>query len=92
MAGVPHTEQNHLHRQRREFHIRNNDQKTKENDVRIILSSLAYITPIRLSFCISTGEREGGRGRERGERGGRGREKFSLKKKSKSVRNDFTVE
>ena len=32
--------------------------KMKENDVIMILSSLAFITPIRLSFCISTGERE----------------------------------
>ena len=32
--------------------------KTKENDVKMILSSLAYIIPIRLSFYISTGERE----------------------------------
>ena len=61
MAAVPYTEQNHLHGQRREFYIRNNAQKTKENDVKMILSSLAYITPLRLLFCISTGER----GRER---------------------------
>ena len=33
----------------------------KENDVIMILSILAYITPIRLSFCINTGEREGER-------------------------------
>ena len=32
--------------------------KTKENDVIMILFSRAYITLIRLSFCISTGERE----------------------------------
>ena len=32
--------------------------KTKENDVIMILSSPAYITPIRLSLCISAGERE----------------------------------
>ena len=51
-------EQNHLHGQRREFRIRNNSQKTKENDVKMILSSLAYITPIRLLFCMSAGERE----------------------------------
>ena len=56
-------EQNHLHRQRREFRIWNNAQKTKENYAKIILSSLAYITPIRRSFCISTGER--GREKER---------------------------
>ena len=60
MVGVPYTEQSHLHGQRREFRIWNNAQKTKE----MILSSLAYITLIRLSFCISTGEREGARERE----------------------------
>ena len=43
MAGVPYREQS---------------PKKKENDVKIVLSSLAYITPIRLSFCISTDERE----------------------------------
>ena len=58
-------EQNHLHGQRREFRIRNNTQKTMENGVKMILSSLAYITQIRLLFCISTGEREGKRERER---------------------------
>ena len=42
-VGVPYTEQS---------------PKTKENDVLMILSSLAYITPVRLSFCISTSERE----------------------------------
>ena len=42
----------------------------KENYVKMILSSLAYITPIRLPFCMSTGKRE----RER---------EFSLKKKKK---------
>ena len=79
-AGVPYAEQNHLRGQRREFRIRNNAQKTKENDVKIILSSLAYITPIRLPFCMSTGDRE------------RERENFCKKKKnSKSVKNDFTV-
>ena len=36
-------EQNHLHGQWREFRIWNNTQKTKENDVKMILSSLAYI-------------------------------------------------
>ena len=60
-------EQNHLHGLRREFRIRNNSQKAKENYVKIILSNRAYITLIRLSFCISTGEREGGREREREE-------------------------
>ena len=49
--------QNHLHGQRREFRIRNSAQKTKENNVKIILFSLAYITPIRLPFCMSTDER-----------------------------------
>ena len=53
-AGDPYTEQS---------------PKTKENDVKILLCSLAYITRIRLSFCISTGEREsytkGERERER---------------------------
>ena len=29
----------------------------------MILSSLAYITPIRLSFCLGTGEGGGGGGR-----------------------------
>ena len=53
------------HGQQREFRIWNNAQKTKENDVKMILCSLAYITPIRLSFCISTGKRERERERER---------------------------
>ena len=57
-AGVPYTEQNHLHGQRREFRIRNNARKTKENDVKMILFSLVYLTPIKLPFCMSTGERE----------------------------------
>ena len=70
-AGVPYTEQNHLHGQRWEFRIRNNIQKMKENDVKMILSSLAYITPIRLPFCMSTGQKE------------RGRENFCKKKKNK---------
>ena len=72
MVGVPYTEQS---------------PKTKENDVKMILSSLAYITPIRLLFCISTGPVRGSprlRGRER-------EREFSLKKKKKKrlVRNDF---
>ena len=54
-AGVPYTDQNHLHGQRREFRIRDNAQKAKENDVKMILSSLAYITLIRLPFCMRTG-------------------------------------
>ena len=57
-AGVPYAEQNHLHGQRQEFRIWNNAQKTKESDVKIILSSPAYIIPIKLPFCMSTGERE----------------------------------
>ena len=39
----------------REFRIRDNAPKTKENDVKTILFSLAYLTPIKLSFCMSTG-------------------------------------
>ena len=66
---------NYLNGQRREFHIWNNAQKTKENYIKMILSSLAYITPIRLSFCISTGERGGER------------ENFCKKKKKKKKRN-----
>ena len=57
-AEVPYMEQNHLHGQQQEFCIRNNAQKMKESDVKIILSSLAYVTPIRLLFCVSKGERE----------------------------------
>ena len=52
-------EQNHLHGQRREFRIQNNAQKMKENDVKTILFSLAYLTPIKPSFCMSADEREG---------------------------------
>ena len=37
----------------------------KENDVKTILFSLAYLTPIKLPFCMSTGERERERERER---------------------------
>ena len=58
MAGVLYMEQNHLHGQWREFRIRNNTQKTKESDVKTILFSLAYLTLIKLSFCMSKGERE----------------------------------
>ena len=47
-----------LHGQQREFCIRNDAQKTKENDVKTILISLAYLTPIKLPFCMGTGERE----------------------------------
>ena len=81
MAGIPYTDQNHLHGQWREFRILDNAQKTKENDVKMISPSMAYITLIRLLFCISKGERE--RERER--------EVFSKKKNSKLVRNNFTV-
>ena len=45
----------------------------------MILTSLAYVTQIRLSFCSSTGERAGARERERE----REREKFHKKKKKK---------
>ena len=38
-----------------EFRIQNNAPKTKENDVKTILFSLAYITPIKLMFSRSTG-------------------------------------
>ena len=54
-VGVPYTEQNHLHSKRREFHIRNNAQKTKENDVKTTLFSLTYLTLIMLLFSMSTG-------------------------------------
>ena len=40
---------------RRAFRIRNNAQKTKENDVKTILFSMAYLTPIKLPFFMSTG-------------------------------------
>ena len=76
MAGVLHTEQNHLHGQRQEFRIRNNAQKTKENDVKMILISLAYLTLIKLLFCMRTGESE----RER-----------ELKKKKKSQNRSETI-
>ena len=58
MAGVSYMEQNHLHGQRREFRIRNNAQKLKENDVKPILFGQAYLTLIRLLLCMSTVERE----------------------------------
>ena len=38
--------------------MRNNAQKMKKNDIKTILFSLAYLTPIKLPFCMSTGERE----------------------------------
>ena len=71
--------QNHLHGQWREFRIWNNTQKTKENYVKMILSSLAYVAPIRLSFCISTGEKERERERER-------EKEFLLRKKKKKFK------
>ena len=76
-------EQNHLHGQRREFRVWNNAQNTKQNDIKMILFSLAHLRLINLTFCMSTGEREGGRERVR--------EIFYLKKKkkSRSVRNHF---
>ena len=52
-----YAEQNHLHGQRREFRIRNNAQKTKKDEVKTIIFSLAYLTPIKLSFCMREGER-----------------------------------
>ena len=55
--------------------IRNNAQKTKENDVKMILFSLAYLAPINLPFCMSTGERE--------------REIFQKKKKFKIGQKPF---
>ena len=76
-------EQNHLHGQRREFRIRNNAQEMKENCVKTISFSLAYLTPIKLPVLY-----EYRRERERET----GRERFKKKKKkSKSVRNHFTV-
>ena len=54
-AGVPYTEQNHLHGKRREFNMQNNAQKTKENDIKTILFSLAYLRPIKHPFISSTG-------------------------------------
>ena len=77
MAGISvyGTKPLSLRGQRWEFRIRNNAQKMKENYVKMILSNLAYITPIRLSFCISTGEREGER------------ERIFVKKKKKKIQN-----
>ena len=48
--GVQYMEQKHLHGQRREFRIGNNTPKMKENYVKTILFSLAYLTPIKLPF------------------------------------------
>ena len=67
MAGVPYTEQH---------------PKMKGNDIKTILFSLAYLTPIKLQFCMSTGERE---------RFFIKKKKKKKKKNSKSVRNQFTV-
>ena len=53
----------------------------KENDVKMILSSLAYVTPIRLSFCMRTDETERERERER--------ENFCKKKKFKIGHKPF---
>ena len=55
MVGVPYIEQSHLHGKWQEFRIRNNAQKTKENEVKTILFSLIYLTLIKLSFSMSTG-------------------------------------
>ena len=65
-AGVPYTEQH---------------PKTKENDVKTILLSLAYVTLIKLPFCMTTGKREIEIFHK----------KKKKKKKSKSVRNHFTI-
>ena len=62
----------------------------------MILLSLAYLTPIKFPFRMSTDKREGeggrGEGREGGGREGGGRERIFQKKKknSKLVRNHFT--
>ena len=55
---VPYTEQYHLHGQGRGVPYKEQSPKTKENDVIMILSSLAYITLIKLSFCTSASEKE----------------------------------
>ena len=61
-----------INRKWREFHMRNKTtyrgnsrssiygttRKKKENDLKMILFSLAHLTPIKLPFCMSTGERE----------------------------------
>ena len=44
-----------------------------------MLSSLAQLTSIKLSFCVPTGERGGGGGER----------ELKKKKKSKSVKNHF---
>ena len=81
-AGVPYTEQNQLHGQWWEFRLWSNTQKTKENDVKTILFSLDYLTPIKLLFCMSTGRRASERERERE------REKFKGQKPFNSQVND----
>ena len=53
-----------------------------------MLSSLAQLTLIKLSFCVPTGER--GRGGGGGGGGERQRERIK-KKKSKLVKNHFIV-
>ena len=39
----------------RELSIRNNAPKMKENDAKTFLFSLAYLTPLKLLFSMSTG-------------------------------------
>ena len=48
-------EQNHLHGKRWEFRVQNNARKPKENYVKTILFSLAYLTSIKLLFSMGTG-------------------------------------
>ena len=57
-AGVPYTEQNHLHGQRQEFRIWNYAQKTKENFVKTILFKSGLLNADKLPFCRSISERE----------------------------------
>ena len=61
-AGVPYTEQR---------------PNTKENDVKTILFSLAYVTLIKLPFCMTTGKRE--------------IEIFHKKKKKKNLNQSETI-
>ena len=77
-AGVPYKKQNHLHGQQREFRKQNNAQKTKENDVKTISSSLAYLILTRLSFCMSTGERERLKKKKKKKKKNRNRSETSL--------------
>ena len=53
-----------------------------------MLSSLAQLTSIKLSFCVPTGEREE---EEEEERERENFQKKKKKKKSKSVKNHFIV-